>query len=150
MVIGRGDPSSDYKDVSVSQGVCTLKSSVANKSGWHYGPRTRVNEWISIESEYDLETGWYRTYITTQDGVFNQTLHNEINIGKGSYGAPAETVPSPYWWGSIDCSAGCFWGWPDEGTVPRPEDTYIWYSHFAMSNQRIGPPDGFVKGRVVK
>ena len=148
MVIGRVDPSSGHKDVSMSQGVCTSKESVRNKSGWYYGPKVRENEWISIENEFDLETGWYRTYITTQDGVYNESLHTEINIGKGDYGAPAERVPSPYWWGSIDCSAGCFWGWPDDmGIVPRPEDTYIWYSHFVMSNQRIGPPAGFVQGR---
>lgn len=148
MVIGRVDPSSGHRDLSMSQGVCTSKEGVRNKSGWFYGTKVRENEWISIENEFDLETGWYRTYISTQDGVYNESLHTEINIGKGDYGAPAEKVPSPFWWGSIDCSAGCFWGWPDDmGVVPRPEDTYIWYSHFVMSNQRIGPPAGFIKGR---
>jgi hypothetical protein len=151
MVIGRVDPSSGHRDVSVSQGVCTSKESVRNKSGWQYGAKVRENEWISIENEFDLETGWYRTYLTTQDGLYNETLHTEINIGRGEHGAPAEKVPSSYWWGSIDCSAGCFWGWPDDqGIVPRPQDTYIWYSHFVMSNQRIGPPAGFVKGQSEK
>ncbi len=149
IVEGRADPSNwQRKDMSMSQGVCTSKENVRNKSGWFYGPKVRENEWICIENEFDLETGWYRTYITTQDGVYNESLHTEINIGSGDYGAPAEKVPSPYWWGSVDCSAGCFWGWPDDmGIVPRPEDTYIWYSHFVMSNQRIGPPAGFVKGK---
>ena len=108
--------------------------------------RARENEWISVESEFDLDTGLYSTYITTQDGVYNQSLHTQLNIAAGAYGAPAETVPSPYWWGSIDCSTGCFWGWPDDGgSYPRPADTYIWYSHFVMSNTRIGPPAGFVQ-----
>jgi hypothetical protein len=149
IVEGRVDAVNTMReDMSMSQGVCTEKSSVINQSGWYYGPKVRESEWICVENEFDLETGWYRTYITTQDGTINEALHTEINIGRGDYGAPAEKVPSPYWWGSIDCSAGCFWGWPDDqGIVPRPDDTYIWYSHFVMSNQYIGPPAGFVKGR---
>ena len=143
---GRIDPLSGLENFSMQQGVCTDAGSVPNLNGWNFGPGVRENEWISIENEFDLETGWYRTYITTQDGVFNQSLFSELNIGRGVYNAPAELVPSPYWWGSIDCSAGCFWDWPnDQGTVPRPSDTHIWYSHFVMSTSRIGPPTGFVR-----
>jgi len=148
VVEGRHDPLNRAREnASVQQGVCTRAESVPNLNRWNFGPGVRENEWISIENEFDLETGWYRTYITTQDGAFIDSVHSEINIGRGSYGAPAEKVPSPYWWGSIDCSAGCFWGWPDDhGETPRPVDTYIWYSHFVMHNQHIGPPPGFVRG----
>jgi len=129
----------------MQQGVCTKAWETPNLNGWNYGPGVRENEWISVENEFDLETGWYRTYITTQDGLFNQSLHSQVNIGVGAYGAPAEAVPNPNWWGSIDCSAGCFWDWASEGTVPRPVDTYIWFSHFMMSTSRIGPPAGFLR-----
>ena len=136
----------DRKRFVVSQGVCSETWSVPNQDGFNFGPGVRENEWISVENEFDLQTGWYRTYVTTQDGVYNQSLTSEINIGPGAYGAPREDVPNPYWWGSIDCTAGCFWGWSDDGgTIPRPADTYIWFSHFVMSNTRIGPPAGFVQ-----
>ena len=147
-----GNPS--QKRLLAHQGSCTAASDMPHLNGFTYGPDVRENEWINVESEFDLNTGWYRTYVTTQDGVFNQTLTSELYIGAvsadapdvGSYGAPAEPVPNPYWWGSIDCTAGCFWSWPDDGgTTPRPADTYIWYSHFMMSNTRIGPPAGFVQ-----
>ncbi len=147
MVIGHPDPAdASRKVLTVEQGVCTQAWNVPNRNGWYYGAGIRENEWICLESEFDLEAGLYSTYITTQDGVYNQSLHTQIDIGAGEYGAPAEQLPNPNWWGSIDCSTGCFWGWPDDGgTVPRPSDTYIWYSHFAMSNSRIGPPSGFVQ-----
>ena len=136
----------DRKRFVANQGVCSQMWNVPNQNGFNFGPGVRENEWISIENEFDLETGWYRTYVTTQDGVFNQSLTSETHIGNGAYGAPPEAVPNPYWWGSIDCTAGCFWGWPDDGgMVPRPADTYIWYSHVVMSNTRIGPPAGFVQ-----
>jgi hypothetical protein len=141
----RGDPldtnpqDGQNEDFVIKQGVCNQGWTIPNRSGWHVAPGVRENEWISVENEFDLDTGWYRTYITTQDGVFNQSVHTEINIGTNPYGAPSELVPNPNWWGSIDCSAGCFWGWPDDGgSYPRPADTYIWFSHF-------GPPDGFVQ-----
>lgn len=144
---GRSDPlDGAFKNFVMQQGVCTRAWEVPNLNGWNFGSLIRENEWISIENEFNLETGWYRTYISTQDGVFNHSLHSEINIGMGAYGAPAEDVPNPNWWGSIDCSAGCFWDWPtDLGIVPRPVDTYIWYSHFVMSNTTIGPPAGFIQ-----
>jgi len=144
---GRRNPSNPQQEsFTMQQGVCTSPDQVPFASNWHFGPGVRENEWISIENEFDLETGWYRTYITTQDGAYNQSLLTQVNIAAGQYGAPAETVPSPYWWGSIDCTTGCFWDWPDDqGITPRPVDTYIWYSHFAMSTSRIGPPAGFVQ-----
>lgn len=130
----------------MQQGVCTSKNGAPNLNGWNFGPGVRENEWIAVENEFDIESGYYRTFITTQDGKYNQSLHTEINITAGQYHGPAEIVPSPYWWGSIDCTAGCFWGWPDDhGITPRPEDTYIWYSHVAMGTGRIGPPAGFVR-----
>jgi hypothetical protein len=136
-----------HRRMAPSQGVCSQMWNVPDLSTFTIGPGVRENEWISVESEFDIGTGWYRTYITTQDGVYNQALTSEIFIGMGAYGAQSETVPSPYWWGSIDCTAGCFWGWPDDGggVVPRPVDTYIWYSHFVMSDNYIGPPAGFVQ-----
>lgn len=134
------------KALIVEQGVCTQGWNVPNLNGWYFGPGLRENEWVSVESEFDIDTGLYSTYITTQDGAYNQSLHTQINIAQGEYGAPPEIERDPYWWGSIDCTAGCFWGWPDDGgIVPRPDDTYVWYSHFAMSNTRIGPPAGFVQ-----
>lgn len=152
IVESRGDPldtnpqDGQNEDFVIKQGVCNQGWTIPNRSGWHMAPGVRENEWISVENEFDLDTGWYRTYITTQDGVFNQTLHTQINIGTDTYGAPSETVPSPYWWGTVDCSTGCFWGWPDDGgSYPRPVDTYIWFSHFVMSNGYIGPPAGFVR-----
>lgn len=148
----RGDPldtnpqNGQNEDFVIKQGVCNQGWTVPNRSGWHMAPGVRENEWISVENEFDLDSGWYRTYITTRDGTFNQSLHTQINIGTDTYGADSETVPSPYWWGSIDCSTGCFWGWPDDGgSYPRPADTYIWFSHFVMSNSYIGPPVGFVQ-----
>lgn len=136
----------DRKRFVVNQGVCNNMADVPNQNGFNFGPGVRENEWISIENEFDLQTGWYRTFITTQDGVYNQSLTSETNIGTGIYGAPSEGVPNPYWWGSIDCTAGCFWGWPDDGgTVPRPSETYIWFSHVVISNSRIGPPPGFLQ-----
>ncbi len=152
IVESRGDPldtnplDGQDEDFVIKQGVCNQGWTVPNRDGWNMAPGVRENEWISLESEFDLDTGWYRTYITTQDGVYNQSVHTEINIGTNTYGAPVETVPSPYWWGTIDCSTGCFWGWPDDGgSYPRPADTYIWFSHFVMSNSYIGPPAGFVQ-----
>ena len=134
------------KALIVEQGVCTQSWNVPNLNGWYFGPGLRENEWVSVESEFDIDTGLYSTYITTQDGVYNQSLHTQINIAQGQYGAPPETERDPYWWGSIDCTAGCFWGWPDDGgSIPRPDDTYIWYSHVVISNTRIGPPAGFIR-----
>lgn len=134
------------EDMAPRQGVCTNMDHATNRDGWYWGPGVRENEWIAVENEFDLETGLYRTYITTQDGVFNQSIHSEINITTGASGAPAEPVPNPYWWGSIDCTAGCYWDSPaDQGVVPRPGDTYIWYSHVVISNKYIGPPAGFVQ-----
>jgi hypothetical protein len=148
----RGDPldtnprDGQDEDFVIKQGVCNQGWTIPNRSGWKMAPGVRENEWISVENEFDLDTGWYRTYITTQDGVFNHTVHTQINISTNTYGAPSETVPNPYWWGTIDCSTGCFWGWPDDGgSYPRPADTYIWFSHFVMSNSYIGPPAGFVQ-----
>jgi len=144
---GRRNPSNlAQESFTMQQGVCTSPDLVPNLNGWYFGPGVRENEWISIENEFDLESGYYRTFITTQDGVFNQSLLTQINIAAGQYGAPAEVVPNPYWWGSIDCTAGCFWDYPnDHGVSPRPVDTYIWYSHVVMSTSRIGPPAGFVQ-----
>jgi hypothetical protein len=147
IVEGRLDPQNNsHENVGPRQGVCNDLAQVPNLNGWYWAAGVRENEWICIENEFDLETGWYRTYITTQDGVFNQSLYSEINIAASTYGAPTEIVPNPYWWGSIDCATGCYWDSPgDQGVVPRPADTYIWYSHFVMSNNYIGPPAGFVQ-----
>jgi Bacterial Ig domain len=143
ITVSDADPqNTSRKRFIMQQGVCTEAWNALNLNGFNYGPDVRENEWISVENEFDLETGLYRTYITTQDGVYNQSLTSEVNIGTG---ASAEVVPNPHWWGSIDCSAGCFWDWANLGTVPRPVDTYIWFSHFVMSNNRIGPPAGFVQ-----
>lgn len=138
----------DYsrEDMAPRQGVCTNMDLAPNWDGWYWGAGVRENEWIVVENEFDLETGRYRTYITTQDGTFNQSVHSEIDITTGTSGAPAELVPNPYWWGSIDCTAGCYWDSPaDQGVVPRPVDTYIWYSHVVISDRYIGPPTGFVQ-----
>lgn len=147
IVEGRLD-ARDYsrEDMAPRQGVCTNMDHATNRDGWYWGPGIRENEWIAVENEFDLQTGFYRTYITTQDGAFNQSMHSEINITTGASGAPAELVPNPNWWGSIDCTAGCYWDSPaDQGVVPRPVDTYIWYSHVVISNSYIGPPAGFVQ-----
>lgn len=145
IVEGRLDPMNNAREnAAPRQGVCTDLALAPNLNGWYWGPGVRENEWIAVENEFDLETGWYRTYITTQDGVLNQSVHSEINITTGTSGAPAEAVPNPYWWGSIDCTAGCYWDSPsDQGSVPRPVDTYIWYSHVVISDRYIGPPPGF-------
>lgn len=147
IVEGRLDPLNySRENMAPRQGVCTNMDLAPNLSGWYWGPGVRENEWIAVENEFDLETGWYRTYITTQDGVFNQSVYSEINITTGTSGAPAEPVPNPYWWGSVDCTAGCYWDSPaDQGVVPRPVDTYIWYSHVVISDRYIGPPAGFVQ-----
>lgn len=137
---------STREDMAPRQGVCTNMDLAPNLDGWYWGAGVRENEWIVVENEFNLETGRYRTYITTQDGAFNQSVHSEIDITTGTSGAPAEAVPNPYWWGSIDCTAGCYWDSPaDQGTVPRPVDTYIWYSHVVISDRYIGPPAGFVQ-----
>jgi hypothetical protein len=144
IVEGRLDPV--HENMAPRQGVCTDMDLAPNLNGWYWAPGVRENEWICVENEFDLETGWYRTYITTQDGAFNQSVHSEINIASGRTGAPAEPVPNPYWWGSIDCTTGCYWDSPaDQGVVPRPADTYIWYSHVVINNGYIGPPKGCVR-----
>ncbi len=146
IVEGRVDPISRNENFAPRQGVCNNMDILPNYGNYYWAPGVRENEWIAVEHEFDLETGWYRTYITTQDGVYNQSVHSEVNIAAGTAGAPAEAVPNPYWWGSIDCSTGCYWDSPgDQGIVPRPADTHIWYSHFVMSNTYIGPPAGFIQ-----
>lgn len=144
IVEGRLD-ARDYsrEDMAPRQGVCTDMDLATNRDGWYWAPGIREDEWIAVENEFNLETGLYRIYITTQDGVLNQSLHSEIDITTG----PSAELPNPnWWWGSIDCTAGCYWDSPaDQGVVPRPVDTYIWYSHVVISNSYIGPPAGFVQ-----
>lgn len=151
MAMDHRDPlDATKKTMFSSQGVCSAASILPNLG--LFNMYSYPEQWLCFEYEYDLNTGYYRVFVTTEDGQFYETMLSEINIATGAPGNPdnnpllIEQVPSPYDWGFIDPAP--YWGRTDEnGTTPQPPGCYIYMSDFAVSNTRIGPPIGFADTR---
>lgn len=153
IVMDHRDPlDATKKTMFVGQGVCSESSVLPNLG--NFNMYAYPEQWLCFEHEYDLNTGFYRVFLTTEDGLYYETLLSEINIATGAPGNPnndlakIEQVPSPYDWGFIDPAP--FWGRTDEnGTTPQPPGCFIYMSDFAVSNTRIGPPLGFADTRNI-
>lgn len=147
MAMDHRDPWDPTKKVMfASQGVCSEAANLPNLC--NFNMYAYPEQWICLEYEYDLISGYYRAFVTTEDGQFYESLMSEIDISTGMPGntlndpLKIEEVPSPYDWWFIDPAP--YWGRTDEnGTTPQPPGCYIYMSDFAVSNTRIGPPPGF-------
>jgi hypothetical protein len=94
------------------------------------GPTGYAEEWTSWEFEVDAQAGWIRMYITTEDGVFNDTLYAENPMVDSEPGGTFEY---------IDILGGYFKaGQADAGNWFELDEVVI-------HNQHIGPPPGFVQ-----
>lgn len=131
------------------QGVCTsfrnasnviIMPNLANLDWNDY-----IGQWICLEYEADLDTGFYKTFVTTQDGAANGTLWSQVDISDGSPGNPSsnpnqiETVPKPAGW-RFSQFDGIFWDDPDAGQY----GAYVTAAE--VNTTYIGPPSGFVTG----
>jgi hypothetical protein len=104
-----------------------------NDTFWIGGDGGYQEQWVSWEFESDLTEGWIRLYITTQDGVFNDTMYvenaliDELSTTGGTFAY-------------VDVLGGYF----GDGVIPDPGN---WFEidEIVISDQHIGPPEGFVR-----
>jgi hypothetical protein len=121
--------------------VCQYHGTPADQPWWPDGSDTfwlggeggYQEQWVSWEFESDLTEGWIRLYITTQDGVFNDTLYvqNDMIDEQSTTGGTFEY---------IDFVGGYFM----DDIVADPGN---WFEieEIVISDQHIGPPAGFVQ-----
>lgn len=100
---------------------------------WIGGDGGYQEQWVSWEFESDLEEGWIRLYITTQDGVFDDALYVQNDL------IDDQSIPGGTF-SYIDVLGGYF----GDGIVP---DAGNWFEidEVVISDQHIGPPAGFVR-----
>ena len=125
----------------ISQGVCSSQRDsqdqfiVAHQCDFDWN--LYIGQHVCIEYAADLDAGTYRVYISTEDGVYSNSLLFEINIATGAPYNPendpqkAEQVPSPTWFGSFD---------PMYWNNPAPAGTECILSGMVVSDAWIGSP----------
>jgi hypothetical protein len=139
MIITRPDPA--HPDAFVPGAcdgtVCQYKVAPGNQEPfWPDGndtfwlsPSGYAEEWVSWEFEADANAGWIRLYITTQDGVFNDTLYVENPMVDSQTGGTFDY---------IDILGGYF------GACQADPGNWFELDEVVIHNQHIGPPPGFV------
>jgi hypothetical protein len=141
MIITRPDPahSNAFVPGACDGTVCQYLVSAGSDPWWPdgsdmfwIGPSGYANQWVSWEFEVNLPAGWIRLYLTTQDGVFNDTLYVQNDM-------IGESQPDGEF-DYIDILGGYF----GDGCVTDPGN---WFEldEVVIHNQHIGPPPGFVQ-----
>lgn len=93
-------------------------------------PSGYAEQWVSWEFEVDADAGWIRLYVTTQDGLFNDTLYVDNAMVDSMTGGTFEY---------IDILGGYF--------AAATEGPGNWFEldEIVIHDQHIGPPPGFVQ-----
>lgn len=100
---------------------------------WIGGTGGYQEQWVAWEFEADLTEGWIRLYLTTEDGVFNDTLYvenaliDEASITGGTFSY-------------IDMVGGYF----GDGIVSDPGNWFA-IDELVISDRHIGPPPGLAQ-----
>lgn len=94
-----------------------------------------LQQWVSFEAEFDLNTHQIRLFVTTQDGRLNEHLLAQRTIHNMS-------DPSQEFWRRISMLGSYI----DLGTTASP-GMYWMFDEVQISNQRIGPPANFGAAR---
>jgi hypothetical protein len=91
-------------------------------------------QWVSWEFEVDLDAQWIRLYLTTEDGVFNDTMYTQNDF------LDDQSTDFDGYFNYIDVLGGYF----APGIQSDPGN---WWEidELVVSDQHIGPPEGFVR-----
>ena len=101
----------------------------------------RLNEWICVEYEVDLDGNYFRQYMTTRDGVYNETVYiHAEGDDSGCPSAPCFHYDGSYW--RVIDPLGGFWN----GMSTNHPDSYLMFDELVVADEYIGPPPGFVGG----
>ena len=141
MIITRPDPAhpNAFVPAPCDGTVCQYLVAPGSEPWWPDGSDTfwigdggYEDQWVSWEFEVDLSEGWIRLYLTTPDGLFNDTLYVQNDFIGGS-----ETGGT---FDYIDILGGYF---GDDIVV----DSGNWFEldEIVIHDQHIGPPEGFVR-----
>ncbi len=118
----------DYPDCRLNEGQQESGFPIFNTADY-------LEQWVSLEAEYDLDAGRYRLYIDTQDGVFSS------NGGATPYNQLNSVIDDSYWWFAAQ-KLMAYWearaasGWSQAAAYYKIDEVVI-------DTRYIGPPAGF-------
>ena len=141
MIITRPNPAqpSSFVPAPCDGTVCQYLVAPGSDPWWPDGSDTfwigdggYEDQWVSWEFEADLSEGWIRLYLTTTDGVFNDTLYVQNDfIGESQTGGTFDY---------IDILGGYF-----ADDIVTDSGNWFEIDDIVIHDQHIGPPEGFVQ-----
>lgn len=116
-----------YLDSNWQPGICqNIDCTYRPDNKFNIGQWT--GQWVSVEMEGMIDAGIMRLYLTTQDGIYNDTIYLDVeNPMRSSH------------WNLVQIIGGYFNG----GATAGPDNYYL-IDELAIDSQHIGPPAGFV------